>query len=67
MSRVNEEKKMMKTYQRLHMRHSLTIMHVRLESSSGGIFSELAATILQRGGVIYGASYDDEGESDILR
>lgn len=34
---------------------------LRLESSSGGIFSELAATILQRGGVIYGASYDDEG------
>ena len=34
---------------------------LRLESSSGGIFLELAVTILQRGGVIYGGSYDDEG------
>lgn len=34
---------------------------LRLESSSGGIFSELAVVILKQGGVIYGASYDDEG------
>lgn len=34
---------------------------LRIESSSGGIFSELAGIILQLGGIIYGASYDDEG------
>lgn len=34
---------------------------LRKESSSGGIFSELAAVILQSGGIIYGAGYDDEG------
>lgn len=34
---------------------------LRMESSSGGVFSELAVVILQLGGIIYGASYDDEG------
>ena len=34
---------------------------LRMESSSGGIFSELAAVVLQSGGIIYGASYDDKG------
>ena len=31
---------------------------VRLESSSGGIFTELAKTVLTQGGVVYGAAYD---------
>ncbi len=34
---------------------------LRRESSSGGIFSELATAILQEGGIVYGASYDDKG------
>ena len=32
----------------------------RLESSSGGIFSELAKLILQSNGIVYGAKYDDD-------
>ena len=31
---------------------------LRLESSSGGIFTELAKTVLAQGGVVYGAAYD---------
>ena len=34
---------------------------LRLESSSGGIFSELAKVVLQSGGIIYGASYNENG------
>ena len=37
---------------------------LRMESSSGGVFSELAVVILQLGGIVYGASYDDE---DVVR
>lgn len=32
---------------------------IRRESSSGGVFSELAKIILERGGVIFGAVFDD--------
>lgn len=31
---------------------------LRMESSSGGIFSELSKVVLQSGGIIYGASYN---------
>ena len=31
---------------------------IRLESSSGGLFSLLAGNVLQNGGVVYGAAYD---------
>lgn len=34
---------------------------LRLKSSSGGIFSELAKAVLQSGGIIYGASYNENG------
>lgn len=34
---------------------------LRMESSSGGVFSELATVILQMGGIVYGASYDENG------
>ena len=33
----------------------------RLESSSGGVFTELAENVLKVGGVIFGASYDENG------
>lgn len=32
---------------------------LRLESSSGGIFSEIAKEILHRGGTVFGAAYDE--------
>ncbi len=32
---------------------------VRLASSSGGVFSELAMEILNQGGIVYGAAYDE--------
>ena len=32
----------------------------RLESSSGGIFSELAKLVLQANGIVYGAKYDND-------
>lgn len=32
---------------------------VRLDSSSGGIFTEVSQTILLQGGVVFGASYDE--------
>lgn len=32
---------------------------IRMDSSSGGIFTELAQMILQQQGVVYGATYDD--------
>lgn len=32
---------------------------MRQESSSGGIFSELANVIISQGGIVYGAAYDD--------
>lgn len=32
---------------------------IRLQSSSGGVFSQLAAAILERGGVVFGARFDD--------
>lgn len=32
---------------------------VRLESSSGGVFSALAETVLAQGGVVFGAAYDE--------
>lgn len=34
---------------------------LRMESSSGGVFSELATVILQMGGIVYGSSYDENG------
>ena len=34
---------------------------LRMESSSGGVFSELSKIVLQSGGIIYGASYDKNG------
>lgn len=34
---------------------------LRMDSSSGGIFSELAKIVLQEGGIIYGASYNEIG------
>ena len=34
---------------------------LRMESSSGGIFSEIALVILQSGGIIYGAGYNEKG------
>lgn len=33
---------------------------LRMESSSGGVFSEVAKLILQAGGIVYGAGYDNE-------
>ena len=33
-----------------------------MKSSSGGVFSELATVILQMGGIVYGAIYDEKGE-----
>ena len=35
---------------------------MRMESSSGGIFSELAKEILLQGGVVYGAAYNEQFE-----
>lgn len=35
--------------------------NIRLKSSSGGIFSELAIAILKMGGIVVGASMDSEG------
>lgn len=34
---------------------------LRMESSSGGVFSELSKIVLKSGGIIYGASYDKNG------
>ncbi len=34
---------------------------LRMGSSSGGVFSELADAVLQSGGLVYGAGYDAEG------
>lgn len=34
---------------------------LRMESSSGGVFSELSEIVLKSGGIIYGASYDKNG------
>ena len=33
---------------------------IRLQSSSGGIFTELAAYVIQHGGVVFGAAFDDK-------
>ena len=33
---------------------------MRLDSSSGGIFTELAKEIISQGGVVYGAAYDNK-------
>ena len=33
--------------------------NVRMDSSSGGVFSKLAEAVLGKGGVVYGAAYDD--------
>lgn len=35
-------------------------MEIRLASSSGGMFTELALYTLNRGGVVFGAAYDDD-------
>lgn len=49
---------------------------VRLESSSGGVFSEIAKTILKEGGAVFGAAYNEwfevkhicvETEQDLAR
>ena len=32
---------------------------VRLQSSSGGVFTELAKAVLDKGGIVYGAAYDE--------
>lgn len=32
---------------------------LRADSSSGGVFSELAKTVLEEGGIVYGAAYDE--------
>ncbi len=32
---------------------------LRADSSSGGIFSEIAKTVLEKGGIVYGAAYDE--------
>ena len=37
-------------------------VEVRLKSSSGGVFSLLAGYILERGGVVFGAAFDDKWE-----
>lgn len=34
--------------------------HVRLNSTSGGAFTALSDTVLQKGGTVYGAGYDDD-------
>ncbi|MBQ7903319.1 MAG: 4Fe-4S dicluster domain-containing protein, partial [Oscillospiraceae bacterium] len=33
--------------------------NIRMESSSGGIFTELAKYFIEQGGVVYGAAYDE--------
>ena len=33
---------------------------LREDSSSGGLFSELATNIIHKGGIVYGAAYDDQ-------
>ena len=35
---------------------------VREQSSSGGIFQLLAADVIQRGGIVFGAAFDEEWE-----
>lgn len=40
---------------------------IRLKSSSGGLFSELALSILSDGGVIYGAAFDDNWQVKHIR
>lgn len=35
---------------------------MRLSSSSGGVFSEIAKAVLQRGGVVFGAAYNEQFE-----
>ena len=32
---------------------------LRMASSSGGVFSEIAETVIQKGGIVFGAAYDD--------
>ncbi len=34
--------------------------NMRMDSSSGGIFTELASYIIEQGGVVYGAAYDEK-------
>ena len=51
-----ESKKLVGVYAAFSINDSL-----RKESSSGGVFSELATEILTRGGIIYGASYNENG------
>lgn len=36
--------------------------HVRMSSSSGGIFSALAESVLRQGGLVFGACFDDSWE-----
>lgn len=33
--------------------------HIRINSSSGGIFSEIAKAVLHNGGIVFGAAYND--------
>lgn len=52
------EKKEVKTLPRAFAAYS-TDENMRLESSSGGIFSELSNWIFEKGGVVYGAAYNE--------
>lgn len=38
----------------------ITDREIRFQSSSGGVFTALANTVLQKGGVVYGATFDPE-------
>ena len=37
-------------------------MPLRMDSSSGGVFSELAQAVIKQGGVVYGAAYNEQFE-----
>ena len=53
-SPVTEEEKQQKAYLVQHCDEK-----VRLDSSAGGAFTAIATVVLQKGGVVFGAAYDE--------
>lgn len=54
-SPVTEEEKPQKAYLVQHRNEK-----VRLDSSAGGAFTAIATVVLQKGGVVFGATYDED-------
>lgn len=53
-SPVDEKEKLQKAYLVQHCDEK-----VRLDSSAGGAFTAIATVVLQKGGVVFGAAYDE--------